>query len=112
MNPRDWIRRRIREGGADSEADTERDGAFSWSGEVHAFAIGFARGAKDPYSLISDLPEGEDEHYQDARDEPGYFYAGSFVGTLLQLGVMGLATLGILSGAGIEVTVPLLGTIP
>lgn len=84
----DWIKTRIKEFGANSESDTKRDGGFSWSGEVHAFWIGFAHGAQDPYSWISDLPEGDDEHYEDARNEPAYFYFGSFVGTLAQLGLL------------------------
>lgn len=106
MDPINWLKRRIKEAGADSESATERDGSFSQAAEYHAFGIGLARGARDPYNWVSPLPEGDEEHYVDARAEPGYYYFGSFVGTLLQLILIGLAAAGILTGAGIEITFP------
>lgn len=87
----DWIKKRFKEFGADSEGATDRDGGFSHAAEVHAFGIGVARGAQDPWHLVSPLPEGEDEHFKDARDEPGYYWLGCIVGTGLQLGLLGLA---------------------
>lgn len=83
----------IKNAGADSEEASDRNGFLSWSGEWHAFGMGVARGSQDPYHLISPLPDGDTEHEIDSRREKGYYYLGCFVGTAIQLGLLGLSYL-------------------
>lgn len=77
--------------GANDEEDTEDNGFMSYSGEVHAAALGFSHGARDPFNLSpKELPQGDTEHEIDCRKEPGYYRAAFVVGTLAQLTLLGV----------------------
>lgn len=65
-----------------NEEDTERDGAFSYAGEWHAFTIGVYRGLTTLRPWEDEVP---DEEYQDVADEPWYYRGGFVLGTILQL---------------------------
>lgn len=87
------IREFIKNAGADSEEASDRNGFLSWSAEWHAAALGFSDGAHDPFKLTSgELPQGDSEHEQDARDEPGYYHGGFVAGTVAQLILLGIST--------------------
>jgi len=47
----------LKSAGAATESDTERDGAFSYSGETHGFAVGLYHGFLD-FKDWDGLPEG------------------------------------------------------
>lgn len=69
---------------AGSEADTERDGAFSYAAEWHAFAHGAYEGMKDWKPSAGGLPDNPD-----IRAEPHYYKGGFIAGSILQ--VIGMA---------------------
>lgn len=84
--------------GAKTEAQSARDGAFSYSGEWHAFSIGFAVGTAEVmaskrltrfvYGIIGIKHTGDAERIQttkvfrEARREGWYALGGVFVGML------------------------------
>lgn len=71
----DRLLRRIKEAGALRESDTERDGAFSYSGETHGFAVGLYHGFAD-FRDWSGLPEG----YADGKNiEKGWYPKAGYV---------------------------------
>lgn len=79
MKPFDWLRRRVREAGASTEGDTERDGAFSYKAESHAFGIGLYYGVRS----ASVTPSGYPDH-PDVQVEKPYFAFGYVVGDVVQ----------------------------
>jgi hypothetical protein len=74
--------KRLQEMGAASESDTERDGAFSYSGETHGFAVGLYYGFVD-FRDWGGLPEG----YAEGKNiEKGWYpKAGYVVGALVRV---------------------------
>lgn len=72
----------IKEAGAPNESDTERDGAFSYSGETHGFAVGFYHGFID-FKDWGGLPEG----YAEGKNiEVGWYpKSGYVVGATLRV---------------------------
>lgn len=80
----------IKGAGEPSESSTGRDGAFSYSGEVHAFGLGAGVGVASSPKLtllfIGGVLRGSkekfsrDPHLKDAIDEPAYSLAGYFMG--------------------------------
>lgn len=77
------IIKRIKEAGAYKESDTDRDGAFSWSGETHAAAIGIYHGFKD-FRDWDGLPD--DYADTDAQVEKGHYAQGGYVfGAMLRV---------------------------
>lgn len=84
------IKQLVKGASADSEEESKWNGFLSWSAEWHAATLGFAHGAQDPWHLVSPLPEGDTEHEKDARAERAYYYGFSFLGTVLQLALLGL----------------------
>lgn len=91
------IIQRVREAGAKEESDTERDGAFSWSGETHGFAVGLYYGFID-FRDWGGLPDG----YAEGKNiEKGWYPKGGYVlGAVLRvacyLTLGGLAALNLL----------------
>lgn len=82
----DWLKNFVKNAGADSEAESDRNGFLSWSAEWHAAVLGFSHGARDPRRLSPDgLPQGDTEHEQDARNEPAYYRGFFIAGTVAQL---------------------------
>jgi len=79
MKPVEWIRRRIREAGAPSEADTDRDGVFSYAAETHAFTVGVHDGIR----YLPPFPRDPPDH-PDAAAEPHYYKGGYVAGTVVQ----------------------------
>lgn len=65
-----------KQAGAYKESDTERDGAFSWSGETHGFALGVYYGFKD-FRDWDGLPD--DYADTDAQVETGHYPKGGYV---------------------------------
>jgi hypothetical protein len=90
MNPVDWIRRRVREAGSPSEADTDRDGAFSYAAETHAFAIGLHDGLRYVRPRPCGVPDDPD-----VDAEPAYYKGGYAVGTGLQLAAVVMVALAV-----------------
>ena len=74
--------KRLQEMGAASESDTERDGAFSYAGETHGFAVGLYYGFVD-FRDWGGLPKG----YADGKNiERGWYpKMGYVVGALLRV---------------------------
>jgi hypothetical protein len=93
MKPLAWLRQRVREAGAGSESDTDRDGAFSYKAESHAFGIGLYYGLRS----ASIRPSGYPPH-PDVQAEKPYFAGGYVVADLLQAALV-LATVGTLAVA-------------
>mgnify|MGYP000140786101 CR=1 FL=1 len=79
MKPIEWIRRRVREAGASSEDETDRDGAFSYKAESHAFGIGLYYGVRSARVRPSGYPS-----HPDVDAEKPYFAFGYFVGDVVQ----------------------------
>lgn len=79
MNVVEWLAERAREAGASTESSTDRDGAFSYHAETHAFAVGYADGIA---SISPTPPAGRTN--ADAVDEPSYYKGGYAAGTLSQ----------------------------
>jgi len=75
----DFVRRRIREAGASSESDTERDGAFSYKAESHAFGIGLYYGIRHAPVRQRTYPD-----HPDVQAERPYFAFGYVVGDVVQ----------------------------
>jgi len=71
----DTLLKRIKEAGAPTEADTERDGAFSYSGEVHGFVVGFYHGFVD-FKDWGGLPEG---YAKGKNIEKGWYPKGGYI---------------------------------
>lgn len=80
MNPLAWIRKRVREAGAPTEGSTERDGAFSYAAETHAFAIGLHDGVRYIRPRPCGIPDNDD-----VEVEPHYYKGGYAVGTFVQI---------------------------
>lgn len=86
----------VREAGAASEADTERDGAFSYAAESHAAGLGLAAGwfatatgrldllgvvyAAAVYGRAHARHDGRAEVFRDVAEEPHYALGGVVVG--------------------------------
>lgn len=70
-----------------TEDATERDGAFSYAGEWHAFTIGVYRGLVTYKPWSDDFDEVAAE-YDDVDAEPWYYKGGYVVGTLVQVAVL------------------------
>lgn len=105
------LRKWLRQAGAPSESDTERDGVLSYSGESHALAIGIGAGVVSAllllmgYTELSALPaaavvawalglrkvpKGSDSHVRDVAHEPAYAVAGVAVGVVVVLALAAL----------------------
>lgn len=69
---------------APTEEDSERDGAFSYAAEWHAFTIGFYRGLTT-YKPWSDDYDEIAEQFDDVAKEPWYYKGGYIFGTFAQL---------------------------
>lgn len=78
MSLREWIK----QAGAPTESDSERDGFLSYSGEVHAVGVGIYYGFVD-FKDWGGLPEG----YADGKNiERGWYpKAGYVVGAVLRV---------------------------
>lgn len=79
------------------ERDTERDGAFSYAAEVHAFAIGVYKGCTSLRSHPSRSDSGtviDATTNKDVEREPHYYAGGYVLGTLLQVMVIGVTAVG------------------
>lgn len=79
MNAVAWLRDRIREAGAPSEGATDRDGAFSYKAESHAFGMGLYAGM----TSSSLRPTSYPDHPDVSRERP-YFALGFVVGDVTQ----------------------------
>jgi len=78
------IIQRIKEAGAYKESDTDRDGAFSYSGETHGFAVGLYYGFRD-FRDWDGLPEG---YAKGKNIERGWYpKAGYVTGAILRVGI-------------------------
>lgn len=97
---REWLRSLVRSAGAPSEADTDRDGAFSYKSETHAVGYGLALGvgialaqAGWPYVLELMLASvgglgikrkrRNERVWREITDEPQYFLPMIVVGLLV-----------------------------
>lgn len=89
--------RRIKEAGAPTEGDTERDGFLSYSGETHGLAVGIYYGFRD-FRDWGGLPEG----YADGKNiERGWYpKAGYVIGATLRV-LCYLAVGGVLANGGL-----------
>lgn len=67
------------DGKAGSEAETARDGAFSYAAEWHAFAHGMYTGMKDWKPSAGGLPDDPD-----IQAEPHYYKGGFIAGSIFQ----------------------------
>lgn len=65
--------------GAPSESDSERDGAFSYSAEWHAFSHGVYHGFTTKPLSHPDPPDRDD-----VQKEPAYYRGGYVTGSVLQ----------------------------
>lgn len=87
-----------REAGAKREADTDRDGAFSYHAETHAVGVGLgvgvAAGATDEYRLVGGVVAlafganrgptlSSPKIAEDVRQEPHYALVGLVVGLVI-----------------------------
>lgn len=70
-----------------TEDDTERDGFLSYAGEWHAVAHGVYNGLTD--SLLSARPIPDNP---DVEEETHYYKGGYVLGTLIQAGLIVLAS--------------------
>ena len=78
----DFVRRRIREAGRPSEDSTDRDGAFSYAAETHAFVVGVHDGIR----YLPPRPHDPPDH-PDAKTESHYYKGGYAAGTVVQFTV-------------------------
>jgi len=75
--------KRIKEAGAPTEDDTERDGFLSYSGETHAVGVGIYHGFID-FKDWRGLPE---DYAKGKNIEAGWYAKGGYiVGALLRVG--------------------------
>lgn len=72
---------------AASEGNSERDGAFSYAAEWHAFTHGVYAGMRG----WSARPPKELPQNDDVQKEPHYWKGGYVVGTLVQAALVALA---------------------
>lgn len=77
----DWLR----DAGAKSESDTERDGFLSYSAETHAVGHGLYDGMRTWRVRPKRLPDNDD-----VQAEPHYYKGAYVAGTLLQLAIAAL----------------------
>lgn len=80
MGLRDRLRALLRGADATTEAESPRDGAFSYSSEWHAFTHGLYLGFTSRALITPPAPTDAD-----VLDEPAYYRGGYLIGTLLQL---------------------------
>ena len=74
--------KRIKEAGAASEDDTERDGFLSYSGETHAVGVGIYYGFID-FRDWGGLPE---DYAEGKNIEPGWYAKGGYIiGAILRV---------------------------
>lgn len=80
------------------EEDSERDGAFSYAAEWHAFSIGFYEGLKD-FKAFDGL-DAQAQQNKDVKAEPHYARGGYVVGSFLRVAIyllLGYSAAGVLS---------------
>lgn len=75
------LRRVARRTGAESESDTEYDGAFSYADEFHAARDGFLDGIKSKRPLPGEVPDEYDH-------EAGYYRGAYLLGTAIHVGAL------------------------
>lgn len=96
-----------------NESDTERDGAFSYSGEWHAFSIGVAVG----FAAVFPAPKlkgfvfnvaglsgtSRSQAIKEAKSESWYALGGVMFGAVIAVGIAGAL---VVLGLGVNVPVP------
>jgi len=71
----DWLK----DAGASSESDSDRDGFLSYSAETHAVGHGLFDGMRSWRARPGDLPDNDD-----VQAEPHYYKGAYVAGTVLQ----------------------------
>lgn len=83
-----WFRRFITRRSTYREGDSDYDGAFSYAAEWHAFTHGVYKGFTTRPTRHPPQPD-----FPDVEKEPHYYRGGYVIGSLVQVGVIGLMAL-------------------